>query len=209
MLEILNNPIALTILLIIGFVGILVELIHPGFTVPGVLGLGAFALYFYAHYQGFSAPAIFILGLMFLIMELFTHTFGALGVLGLIAIIVSVLMVAPNLLVGAVALGIAIVVTFIIIWILFRYFGLNPKSNRIILHTEQDNTTGYTSSTGRQDLLGQIGTAVTNLRPAGFAQFGDRREDVVSEGGEVIRAGSKVEVIQVEGPRVVVRKVEE
>jgi membrane-bound serine protease (ClpP class) len=56
-------------------------------------------------------------------------------------------------------------------------------------------------------LLGAIGTALTDLRPAGTAQFGDRRVDVVTS-GEFIDRGQSIRVIEVEGPRVVVRRLE-
>lgn len=54
------------------------------------------------------------------------------------------------------------------------------------------------------DLLHQSGEALTPLRPGGTARFGDRRVDVVSE-GQPIEAGTAVQVIAVEGHRVVVR----
>jgi membrane-bound serine protease (ClpP class) len=52
-------------------------------------------------------------------------------------------------------------------------------------------------------LLGELGRAVTPLRPAGRARFGERVIDVVTEGG-FIDPGAAVEVIQVAGNRVVV-----
>ena len=57
-------------------------------------------------------------------------------------------------------------------------------------------------------LLGAIGEALSDLRPAGVARFGDRRVDVVTE-GEFIPRGTPVRVIKVEGPRVVVRAFKE
>ena len=55
-------------------------------------------------------------------------------------------------------------------------------------------------------LLGQIGTATSALRPAGIAQFGDRRVDVSAE-LEMIEPGARIQVIEVEGTRIVVRQV--
>lgn len=53
-------------------------------------------------------------------------------------------------------------------------------------------------------LLGQAGTALTDLRPGGTAAFGDERRSVVSEMG-VIPSGTPVSVVAVEGYRIVVR----
>jgi len=52
-------------------------------------------------------------------------------------------------------------------------------------------------------LLGQHGVATTDLRPAGAVEIGGRRIDVVTE-GQFVTAGSAVEVVAVEGSRVVV-----
>jgi membrane-bound serine protease (ClpP class) len=56
-------------------------------------------------------------------------------------------------------------------------------------------------------LLGQEGQALTTLRPAGTAVFGDRRVDVVTD-GKFVEAGRKVKVIKVSGTIVVVEPIE-
>jgi len=56
------------------------------------------------------------------------------------------------------------------------------------------------------ELLGQEGLALTTLRPAGTAQFGERRVDVVTE-GKFVEAGTKVKVIKVSGPIILVEPV--
>ena len=65
---------------------------------------------------------------------------------------------------------------------------------------------GYVASPPRPELEGLDGVALTDLRPAGAAQFGDERLDVVSEAGW-IPAGSPVRVLRSEGYRHVVRAV--
>jgi membrane-bound serine protease (ClpP class) len=57
---------------------------------------------------------------------------------------------------------------------------------------------------GKPELVGQTGTALSNLRPSGIALIGGKRVDVVTEGGMVER-GASVKVLAVEGLRVVVR----
>jgi len=57
-----------------------------------------------------------------------------------------------------------------------------------------------------QALLGAIGVAATPLRPAGKTQFGDTFVDVVADGGYIM-PGTRVQVIEVEGNRVVVKEV--
>ena len=59
---------------------------------------------------------------------------------------------------------------------------------------------------GRKALVGQTGSAVTMLRPAGVATIDGVKYDVVTQGG-VIDFGSQVEVVEVTGNRVVVRPI--
>lgn len=60
--------------------------------------------------------------------------------------------------------------------------------------------------TERPELVGQSGSAHTALRPAGVALIGGHRVDVVTEGA-MIERGEAVQVVAVEGLRVIVRKV--
>ena len=59
----------------------------------------------------------------------------------------------------------------------------------------------------KPELLGQTGTTLTTLRPAGTAVINGKRVDVVSEGA-FIEKGKNVKVVDLEGLRVVVRGIE-
>lgn len=59
-----------------------------------------------------------------------------------------------------------------------------------------------------EELLQAKGTTLTALRPAGTVLVNGKRYDVVSEGG-FVEANTRVEVIDVDGARIVVRKVAE
>jgi membrane-bound serine protease (ClpP class) len=87
-----------------------------------------------------------------------------------------------------------------------KYFPKIGIGRRIILGTATATANGYVGQAKEEsDLLGKIGVAEADLRPAGIGDFDGRRVDVVSRGGYV-EAGSKIEVIQVDGNRVVVKK---
>jgi membrane protein implicated in regulation of membrane protease activity len=58
----------------------------------------------------------------------------------------------------------------------------------------------------RWPLRGVRGTALTPLRPSGMASLGGERIDVVSD-GELVPAGTPIEVTRQEGTRVVVRRI--
>ena len=77
---------------------------------------------------------------------------------------------------------------------------------RLVLETGMAADQGYVSAPeSDRRWLGQTGTAISPLRPAGIAEFDGARVDVVSDGG-FVDAGSTIEVIRVDGNRIVVRR---
>ena len=104
-------------------------------------------------------------------------------------------------------LGSALVITLAVFYAWFRHL---PSSNRftgLLLKKSLDKEGGFISAPERTDLIGQVATTVTDLRPAGTARVGDERIDVVSE-GEFIASGCSVRILRAEGYRLVVREAE-
>ena len=65
-------------------------------------------------------------------------------------------------------------------------------------------STGKGKEGATSGLLGQVGVAVTPLRPTGRAEFDERLLDVVTE-GDFLEKGTPLEIIEVRGRQVVVR----
>jgi membrane-bound serine protease (ClpP class) len=63
----------------------------------------------------------------------------------------------------------------------------------------------HASPDGLQELVGQVGVALTPLRPSGRARIGERLVDVVTK-GDYIDPDSQVQVLEVQGGRVVVQE---
>jgi membrane-bound serine protease (ClpP class) len=85
------------ILLIIGIIGLYIEFKTPGFGLPGIVGLAAFALYFVGGYvAGFSGlewMLVFLLGLILVLLEVFVFTGTlALGIAGAILMLLAIVM---------------------------------------------------------------------------------------------------------------------
>jgi membrane-bound serine protease (ClpP class) len=133
---------------------------------------------------------------------------GIFGTLGVIALFYSVVAAAKSVAIGVSALAVGIIATVIFIWILYKFFGFRTTWSKIILTNKQNNEEGYISSKNRKHLIGRKGVALSALRPAGWAQIDGQKEDVVSE-GELIQKGANIIVTNVEGTRVVVKKVDE
>src|SRR5208282_4703737 len=97
--------------------------------------------------------------------------------------------------------------------VLASYLPQIPYVNRLILKPQADRDEepgeeGVASpAPALAALLGSVGVAVSPLRPAGKVQFGTNLVDVVAEGGYV-EPGMHVQVVEIEGNRVVVKEVE-
>jgi len=150
--------------------------------------------------------AVVVVGVLLLGIEVFvTPGFGVGGVMGIVMLlggsIGSWLVLGPTWGALVVVLTAAATSTLVIV-------GLRSKGakKRLVLDTQQPHGGGVeTTELGR--LLGAVGVARSDLRPAGIAVFGDERIDVVSEGGFVSRE-TPVRVVAVDGPRVIVAPVE-
>ncbi|MDE0044205.1 MAG: hypothetical protein OXT74_19365 [Candidatus Poribacteria bacterium] len=77
----------------------------------------------------------------------------------------------------------------------------------LILKTTEDSADGFQAAPQElAALAGQSGRSLSPLRPAGVALINGQRVDVVTN-GEFIEPETEVEVVAVEGSRVVVRSL--
>ena len=92
LLSVITNPSVALILMMIGVYGLFFEFSNPGFVLPGVVGaiallLGLFALHMLpVNYAGLG---LLLLGIGFMVAEVFIGSFGALGVGGIIAFVIG------------------------------------------------------------------------------------------------------------------------
>jgi membrane-bound serine protease (ClpP class) len=174
-----------------------------------------------------------LVGLVLLAMEIFVIPgFGVTGISGVLLICGGLVMtfvgdepveipgVLPSLkgTWDAIFRGMVIVVTgmgcSLLLWLwIQRYLPKLPYVNKLILMTPQGAVEAVDQPTAAPwPVLGSIGTAVTDLRPSGTAEFADetigdvRSAEVVSDSG-FVRAGARVVVCKVRGARVVVKTV--
>ncbi len=224
--EFLRIPVVTVLLVMVGFIGLILELKVPGLTIPGVLAALCFILVFWSQsrYDTIFMLAIllFILGLTLLAMEIFVLPgFGVCGICGVGLMLSGLGLVTlekvPTNMSEGVGLALrmsyflfALIGAFVAAFVVARFLPQVPGANRLLLAppTEQPHGAelvlpGASEALG---LLGAIGTSTTPLRPAGVVRFGDKFVDVVSDGG-FIAAGTRVQVIDVEGTRIVVKEV--
>jgi membrane-bound serine protease (ClpP class) len=213
----LTHPVVSSLLMTVGILGIMLEMRVPGFGLPGGIGLLSLALFFWGHglvrLAGLEEFLLVGLGLILVGLEIFfIPGFGIAGILGIISLMTGLglsligtgatwdFMLAA---LGQVALS--ILVAIIATLILLRYFPRLPFGKRLILETNLQAQEGYESSPpGDHRWLGKQGMAISDLHPSGIARFDGERVDVVSD-GTFIQAGQPLEVVRIDGNRVVVR----
>lgn len=205
------SPALSTILLSFGFGGIVVELLHPGFGLAGVVSLVSWGLFFGGHWlaglAGLEVVLLFVVGLGLLVAEAIIPGFGVMGFGGIAAVIGSIVMAVGGRPEGIQSLIISLVLVVLMAVVLIRQFGRRGLWQRIILTTQLSTEEGYVSTPlQHRRLLGQEGPAMTPLRPSGIVQIDGQRVNVVSD-GDFIPAGSQVRVIRVEGAKVYVSRI--
>jgi membrane-bound serine protease (ClpP class) len=217
----LTHPVVSSLLITIAMVGIIVELRTPGLGLAGGLGIGSLAMFLWGHWlvqlAGWEELLLALAGAALLAVEVFVLPgFGIAGAAGILALLAALVlsMLGPGdtpqvVMLAAGRVVLALLLALLASLLLLRFLPRLPFGGRLILRTELDSTRGYASAP-RSDarLLGKRGRATSPLRPAGIAEFEGHRVDVVSE-GDLIDAGQIVEVIRVDGNRIVVRRTTE
>ena len=216
------------ILMMLGMLGVYLELNSPGIGWPGIIAAICFAIFFFGHnvagLAGKEEVIIFVVGVILIGLELFVIPgTGLAGITGVCMVLGSLFFAMiqrypgiiddgfiPNLAnmsdlnTPLLTLSTAIIGSGAGIGLIARFLpdsrGFN---NRMVLQHSTDAASGYTATTEEEGLIGQTGICTTDLRPAGSAVFGEVPHDVISC-GDFIEKNSEVIVTNVQGSRITV-----
>jgi membrane-bound serine protease (ClpP class) len=207
----LTNSTVSSLLLSLGFLGLIFEITSPGWGIPGTGGLLALFLFFGGRYvtglAGLEAILLFVLGIVLLVLEVaVVPGFGLTGILGFGSVVASIILAFGDVMTALLSLSVAISVSVVAVIVLWGRIKKSRLWQRLILSHEELPEAGYRAPRDFGHLLGKQGVALTPLRPAGTALIDGKRYDVVSDGG-FITGNTSIEVVQVEGTRVVVREI--
>jgi len=215
----INNPIITSILMMVIMVGMFMEIKTPGWGIPGTASLIALALFFGAGYilelVTILDILLFIIGVILILVEIFVIPgFGVFGVAGIILMIAGLFMglVSDFPLVEGDLLSLAIiqlagsfVLSGFVMYFLSKTLPKTNMWNRLILNKGIKARSGYTANKDFKKLIGLTGEALTDLRPAGTAIIDGKRYDVVTQGDYIVK-DSKIEVMEEEGSKIVVKQ---
>lgn len=152
-----------------------------------------------------------ILGILFLVagfvlvgIEIVLPGFSLPGISGIICLVAGVFLLADSLIEGFVITVVVLALLGILMAVMLWLLSKGKFRSPIILEEEQKRTEGYLSSNDLKYLLGKKGVAVTDLRPTGVGKIDGINFDVLTEGNYISR-DSEIEIIKVEGSKLIVR----
>ncbi len=208
LLGILVNPNIAYLLLLVGIVGIAIELFSPGLFIPGTLGVIALLLGAYGTAQlpvTAVGIALLVAGLVMLIAEAHLPTHGILGAIGVIALALSGL-----LLFNTHSTAVEVSPPLVIVIALLLGGGLAFAVRKVVEARRRPVKTGH------EELVGATGEVRATLYPVGQvfvdgalwrARFADDVPEADTERGR--ERGARVRVEAVEGLTLRVRPLSE
>jgi len=223
------------LLILIGIGGIYFEMKSPGFGLGAGVAALAFGTFFFGNFvagnlAGYELIALFVLGLLFVIAEVTLFPSLILGLLGTCMMIGSLLFAmvdkidferigSDNVLTGEefsimdtfywplISLSLGLIGGIILMFVLMKYLPKMPIPGFVL---QREIGAGVDEEMMVEkpvdDLVGEEGVAIMDLRPVGKMALGDKRLDVISS-GEFIQKGTKIRIIAQEQMRIVVETV--
>ena len=230
-----NSPAVMGILVLLAMLGVYTELNTPGLGLPGLVAVICFAIIIGSkHLIGLAnwvEVAVFIVGIILLMVEFFVIPgFGITGAAGIVCILAGLFgMLVKNppdelpwpkttidwqiFIDGVLGLSIGFLGFLALAWLLAKYLPKSQAMSGLVLLPSLAKNRGenHVSMTAPQIESVKIktsdtGIVVSSLRPTGKAKFSEAIVDVVCE-AEFLDKDTEVEIIEIHGNRVVVKKV--
>src|SRR6266571_685355 len=188
-LSVVTDPSIAYVLILLGIYALVFEFSNPGLVFPGVVGAICVLIALYAFHLlpvNYAGLALMLVGIAFMVGELFFPAYGSLGIGGAIAFVIgSVILIdtdvpgfgVPFSLVLGLAAGSAA--------FLFLVVGMALKSHRRPVVS------------GREELLGSSGQALEDCEPEGWARIHGETWRIRS--AAPLKAGQRVRVVAMHG----------
>lgn len=204
-------PLVKILLIAVIFLAVMVEIKTGGMGIGALIGIVAAAVFFASQYAvgivSLYDIALFLGGIVFIALEILTPGIGIFALIGILAVLASFMMALGGDVYAAYSMLGALLLAAAGFALLLKKLPGSRLWDRIVLRERTTSEKGYVSSGHNESaLLGAIGIVLTELRPAGTGLFGTSKLDVISQ-GSYIEKGEKVQIVAVNGSRIVVRKV--
>jgi membrane-bound serine protease (ClpP class) len=189
-LAVITNPTVAYLLILVGIYALIFEFMSPGMVLPGVVGAIALLLALYALHLlpvNYAGLALMLLGMAFMVAEVFLPSFGAIGVGGIVAFALGSLLLIEDTELPGFEIPYALIagVTAASAGFLILVVGMLVRSRRRAVVT------------GREEMLGATAEALGDFDAEGWARVHGEQWKVRTS--RPVRRGEKLRVTGMEG----------
>jgi len=199
LLSILSDPNLAYILLMLGIYGLFFELYNPGAIFPGVIGGICIILAFYSMHTlpvNYAGLALIIFAVILFLLEIKVVSHGVLTIGGIISLLLgSMMLIDEDSVLEAMEISMELIILVVVLTAAFFLFaitfGIKAQRKKPV--------------TGSEGIVGEIGTAISNLKLSGKVKVHGEIWDAKCI-DEEIKKGDEVEVVSVHHLKLIVKK---
>ncbi|MBX3629489.1 MAG: nodulation protein NfeD [Nitrosomonas sp.] len=189
LLAIITDPNIAYILMLIGIYAIIYEFSNPGAIFPGVVGAVCLVLALFAFQVlpiNYAGLALLLVGIAFMLAEVFVPSFGALGIGGMIAFVIGSVMLLDT---GVPGYGVSIplIVTFALLsaafFLLILGMAVKARQRPVV--------------SGMEQLVHDTGTVIDNFEQEGWVRI--HGEQWKARSNTPLKRGEKIHVVAMDG----------
>ncbi len=198
-LDILSDPNIAYVLMMIGIYGIFFELYNPGSILPGVIGGICLILAFYSMQTlpiNYAGLALILFAVILFLLEIKVVSHGLLSIGGVISLVLgSLMLIQADASLEVMRISLSVIITVTLCSVAFFGFAIGKG-----IKAQKKKPT-----TGMEGLVGEVGTAITDLLPAGrVSVHGEIWKARCQEG--IVKIGEQVVVTGIDNLSLIVRK---
>ncbi len=175
----------------------------------GLLGVGFMTIYFTIYMEPNSLLliiAIYIIGLLLIVIDGKVVNDGTLATLGAASMLLAVGLAADSLVAGLYAV-IGVIIGGAASFLFLKAFKQRDMWSKLTLRDQLTKELGYISmNTEYEQLIGQKGVTLNDLRPVGTVRIDSQDYSAVSN-GQWVEKDTEIEVVAVDGTKILVEKV--
>jgi membrane-bound serine protease (ClpP class) len=198
-LNILSDPNIAYILFMLGIYGLLFELYNPGSILPGIVGVISIILAFYSLHTlpiNYAGLALIVFAVILFVLEIKVVSHGLLTIGGIISLVLgSIMLIDTESTLEVVRISWYVIASVVIVTVAFFLLaiGLGIKAQR------------RKPTTGTEGIIGEVGEAMSDLRPEGQVRVHSEIWNAESLDG-TIKRGTKIAVAEISNLKLKVKK---
>lgn len=199
LLSVITDPNVAYILMLLGIYGLFFEFVNPGYVLPGVTGAICLLLALYAMQVlpvNYAGLLLILLGIMFMVAELFAPSFGALGIGGVISFVIGSVILFDT---GGSNMRVAIPLIITVSAVTAGFFLV---AVRMVFTAHRKPVVS-----GMEEMLGSVGEVLEDFEQKGRIHVHGETWQVISD--TPLKRGTRVKVTEIDGLTLKVEPLEE